>query len=73
MSIKMWNGIRDAGGGRTVMLIQDKDKWALAVGSAEEKFQGLPAKLPYRFEGETLILVIKDGDWKGEYPLKKKW
>ena len=73
MSIKIWDKDRDGGGGRTVMLLEDKDKWLLSVGSAEEKFKGLPSVLPYRFDGDKLILTVKSGDWKGEYVLKKKW
>lgn len=73
MSIKIWNKDEDGGGGRTVMLLKDEKNWLLSVGSPESKFKGLPAAIPYRFEEDKLILTIKDGDWKGEHILKKKW
>jgi hypothetical protein len=73
MAVKIWNKDKDGGGGRTVMLVHDNGKRFFTVGSAAEKYKELPAKLPYRFEGDTLILSIEGGQFKGDYLLKKKW
>jgi hypothetical protein len=47
-----------------------KKNRAITPGGLSAK-AGLPKAIPYRFEGDALILTVPDGDLKGEYKLER--